>query len=566
VEFIKHKIDDDVLFIYIDLNTEFSKELGEPNKSHLSLNGKVKNYIQKNIPNFKGNLVKIVAGATIISSVSLTNIGEPTKVEASSTYPTYTVTSGDTLSEIAEKFHISQQEIYNANNLTNSKIYIGQSLHIPVNTHIVQSGDALSVIAKSYGVSVNVIKSVNNLSSDTIYIGQSLLIPKQSNVSQKTVTPVTSTYTVTNGDNLSAIAKKYSTSVNAIKDLNNLTSDTIYIGQALSIPTTSQEEVNQQKVNTNTSNKYVVKSGDSLSVIAKQNGISLAELKGINNLESDTIYIGQELLLPDSQETNVSEIDNTERQLPNIYHVKSGDNLINIAKQFGISVSDLKQYNQLSSDKIYVGQNLYLKAQAPQSTPSISYKTHTVQSGDNIWDLSVKYGIPQSELLKANNLTMNSLLSIGQKLTIPVHHIPVQQTVSENHGEYLSWWSEAQYVFTIGKTAKVTDFRTGKSFYVKRTIGANHADSETVSYNDSNIAKGIWGGYTWTERAVIVEVDGRKIAASMSFAPHGVEYINNNGIRGHFDIHFKDSTRHKDGQITPDHQEEIRLAAGVTMQ
>ena len=118
-------------------------------------------------------------------------------------------------------------------------------------------------------------------------------------------------------------------------------------------------------------------------------------------------------------------------------------------------------------------------------------------------------------------------------------------------------------MFPIGKIATVTDIQTGKTFKVKRTIGANHADSETLSTKDTSIAKSIWGGFSWSTRAVIVEVDGRKIAASMSFYPHDVEYIKNNGITGHFDIHFKDSTRHKDGAIDPHHQAKIKSAAGI---
>ncbi|WHZ01062.1 hypothetical protein QNH48_18760 [Neobacillus sp. YX16] len=83
-------------------------------------------------------------------------------------------------------------------------------------------------------------------------------------------------------------------------------------------------------------------------------------------------------------------------------------------------------------------------------------------------------------------------------------------------------------------------------------------DSETVTMNDSNIAKSIWGGFSWTPRAVILESDGRKIAASMSFMPHEREYIANNGITGHFDVYFGDSTRHVDGKADAKHQARLK--------
>lgn len=118
--------------------------------------------------------------------------------------------------------------------------------------------------------------------------------------------------------------------------------------------------------------------------------------------------------------------------------------------------------------------------------------------------------------------------------------------------------------FHYWKKAKVTDLVTGKSFYIQRTIGANHADSETVSASDTNVAKSIWGGFSWNTRAVILEVDGRKLAASMSFMPHEREYIANNGITGHFDVYFANSTRHADGKPDPLHQAQVERAAGLT--
>jgi len=255
------------------------------------------------------------------------------------------------------------------------------------------------------------------------------------------------------------------------------------------------------------------------------------------------------------------------------YTVKSGDTLWKIANAHGLSAGTLQAVNGLSGTTIYPGQQLIIKKDAGTSNPApapapaantVTYQTYTVQPGDTIWDLSIKFGLPQQELLKVNNLTTSSVLSIGQKLTIPVHHIAVKATVSPKHGEYLDWWTEAQYLFPINKVATVTDFKTGRSFKVKRTIGANHADCEPLTASDAAIIKEIWGGsYSWTERAVIVNVDGRKIAASMSSMPHDISYIKDNNFNGHFDIHFKNSTRHNDGKVTEAHQQQIKVAAGL---
>lgn len=352
----------------------------------------------------------------------------------------------------------------------------------------------------------------------------------------------TTNYTVASGDTLWVIANKYGISVNDIKSLNNLTSDTIYLNQVLKIPTKAVSDV-----------IYAVKSGDSLWKIANTYNTTIDNIKKLNNLSSDNIYVGQKLVISKGT-TNTST-----------YTVKSGDTLWEISKRFSMSVNDLKSINNLSSDNIYIGQVLKITGttEAP-SKPTITYITHTVKSGENGWSISLDYGIPMQELLNANGFSSNTVLSIGQNIKIPVHNIPVKPTMGSQYGEYLDWWTEAQYVFPTNKVVKVTDFKTGQSFMIKRTTGANHADCEPLTSSDTAIAKNIWGGYSWTTRPVIIEVDGRKIAASMSFMPHSVQYITNNNFDGHFDIHFLNSTRHKDGQIDNYHQNNIKVSAGIT--
>ncbi|WFD11076.1 muramidase family protein [Tepidibacter hydrothermalis] len=345
-------------------------------------------------------------------------------------------------------------------------------------------------------------------------------------------------YKVQSGDSLWSIANKFNVTISEIKSLNNLTSDTIYIDQNLKIPS---------------NNVYLVKSGDTLYKLAMTYNTTVDKIKKDNNLTTDNIYIGQKLII--NQETK--SVDTTK------YTVKKGDTLWKISQMFNVSVSSLKSINNLSSDTIYEGQTIYLKGNVETKESTITYETHTVKSGETTWSISIDYGIPMQELLDVNGLTQNSQLSIGQELTIPVHNIAVKETMGSQYGEYLDWWTEAQYIIAINDVAKVTDIETGKTFMVKRTIGANHADCEPLTSNDTAIAKQIWGGYSWNTRAILVEVDGRKIAGSMSFMPHSVQYIYDNNFEGHFDIHFLNSTRHKDGLVDENHQEKIRIAAGL---
>ena len=151
---------------------------------------------------------------------------------------TYVVSRGDTLYSIARKFNTSVDEIKTLNNLTSNTLSIGQVLRIPgtnettsTTTYTVTSGDTLYSIARKFNTSVDTIKTLNNLTNNTLSIGQVLRIPGASGT---TPTPTT-TYTVTRGDTLYSIARKFNTSVDTIKRLNNLTSNTLSIGQVLKI-------------------------------------------------------------------------------------------------------------------------------------------------------------------------------------------------------------------------------------------------------------------------------------------------------------------------------------------
>ena len=146
--------------------------------------------------------------------------------------------SGDTLYAIARRYNTTVDEIKKLNNLSSNTLSIGQTLKIPVEdeanyiSYIVERNDTLYAIAKKYNTTVNAIKELNNLVSDTLTIGQVLKIPTSNE-------PNYIYYTVLKNDTLYAIARKYNTTVDEIKKLNNLTSNTLSIGQILKIPLNS---------------------------------------------------------------------------------------------------------------------------------------------------------------------------------------------------------------------------------------------------------------------------------------------------------------------------------------
>lgn len=251
---------------------------------------------------------------------------------------TYVVKKGDSLWSIAKNLNVSVEELKAANNLTGNLINVGQVLNIPktnepetgeYTVYRVKSGDTLYSIARNNDVSVNQLIEYNNLATTKLTIGQQLLIPIMSNNENY------QTYTVKSGDNLYNIAMKYNTTVDAIKNLNNLTSNILTINQKLLIPETTQSN-----------NEYVVKSGDSLYSIANKYNTTVSELKSINNLTSNLLSIGQVLKIPNNQ--------------TNTYTVKSGDTLYSIANKYNTSVNEIKTKNNLTSNTLTIGQQLII--------------------------------------------------------------------------------------------------------------------------------------------------------------------------------------------------------------
>lgn len=223
------------------------------------------------------------------------------------------------------------------------------------------------------------------------------------------------------------------------------------------------------------------------------------------------------------------------------------------------------------------------------SAPSVTYKNYTIRSGDTIWSIAYNHGLRDIEVLTANNFTPNTPIFAGQVIRIPVFHIPVKPTPGPQFGELLDWWTEAQYVIKFNVPFTIIDFETGTRFQAIRTFGANHADCEPSSARDTAIMLNLWDQHHtsyWTERAVIIEIEGRRLAASMSAMLHAgldahpaginvhnrsgsygfginLDAVKGNNADGHFDIHFTNSTRHRDGTISLRHQTNIRRAAGL---
>ncbi|UUX33598.1 LysM peptidoglycan-binding domain-containing protein [Fundicoccus culcitae] len=285
-------------------------------------------------------------------------------------------------------------------------------------------------------------------------------------VSMQTLTTKNSAqiHTVKSGEYLYLIGQRYGVEVQQIKDWNQLTSNYIYSGDRLYV---SQPDSHpSQPPIAIEPQYYVVKTGDTLWRIASQNAITVSQVKSWNQLKTDVIFAGDRFVVSNPWENptepevpaepaepelpEVPEVPEPPQepekpeepeqptepeapkeetpQPPTYYTVKSGDYLWKIATQYGITVDQLKSWNNLTSNYIYSGDRLVVtnpvivqppkEKEPPTPTPpQPQAKYHTVKSGEYLWLIASQNNISVAQLKSWNNLTSNYIYS-GDRLVV----------------------------------------------------------------------------------------------------------------------------------------------------
>ncbi|WP_310558567.1 LysM peptidoglycan-binding domain-containing protein [Flavobacterium sp.] len=306
-------------------------------------------------------------------------------------------------------------------------------------------------------------------------VQQAIVLNDTLNYSTQRVTlPKTKYYTVKKGDNLSEIADKYSVTVADIKKWNRLKGSTVARGKSLKIMTNesvaqtvkkeskttivpveiksnnqhiaaSENKINKDDkatksgitdtLSTSGVSLYVVQKGDNLTSIAKKNNVSVAEIKEWNHLSNAPIQLGMSLQVAKIEANEVEVIASTTKTENVEYIVKKGDNLGNIAKKFGSSIDDLKQWNNLQDNNIAIGNSLIVaksevaienntvantfdKKESLALASKNKNNDYLVKKGDSLYSISKKYpGVSISDIKKWNNINGEELKP-GMKLKI----------------------------------------------------------------------------------------------------------------------------------------------------
>jgi hypothetical protein len=185
-------------------------------------------------------------------------------------------------------------------------------------------------------------------------------------------------------------------------------------------------------------------------------------------------------------------------------------------------------------------------------------QTYVIQPGDSLSGIAGKYGINVNDLMKANGLT-SWVVNAGVVLIIPV------ASVSNRHPEMADWWTVVDKAFPRKANGTLTDINTGITLNIHRYGGSNHIDAEPITAADTAKLKAIYGGqWSWSRRAVMVNINGRVFAGSMNGMPHGGQDYFNNNFDGQFCIHFLNSRTHGTNRVDAAHQAAVHKAANYT--
>ncbi len=250
--------------------------------------------------------------------------------------------------------------------------------------------------------------------------------------------------------------------------------------------------------NAATGGVHIVKPGETLSSIAAHYGVSLSRLVAANHLANPNfIWVGQRLLIPGSSSGGSTS--------GSVYVVRPGDTLTIIALRYRVSMLSLAAANGISNPNlIYVGQRLKIPGKNASPTPSnpgsgSTSRTYVVRPGDTLASIAYRYGSTVARIASANGIRNPSLIYVGQVLVIPGSQTQVPPSPSGGGKKIVvSISQQRMYVYQNGKLLHTWVVSTGRYGYPTRT-GVFHVQSKVLNAYGSRwrIWMPYWLGIYW---------------------------------------------------------------------
>ncbi|MCO8090136.1 LysM peptidoglycan-binding domain-containing protein [Acinetobacter pseudolwoffii] len=390
---------------------------------------------------FVGQKLSLKETAASKAKVEDAKKAEAAKVQTKS----YTVKRGEYLKLIADRYGLSNAELasFTSGLTAGSSLMVGQKINVPLQevealtastqkteqtfenvkvdqtateNYQVKRGETLYSIASQSKLSVSELAALNGFAANSgLRIGQTIKIPAGSQVPE--------TYTVQSGDTLTGIAAKYNLSMDQVASLNAISRNAgLRVGQRLKLTGEAAEPVRESVAETVSkhmkSDSHVVKSGETLSSIARQYHLQVKYLADLNGLNANgNVRIGQRLKIVGDVPTDKKAEDVKVAATPvasratESYTVKSGESLNAIASRLGITVTELAELNNLSPR---AGLRVSQTIQIPKLVTD--YK---VKRGDTLIGLASRYGMNSNQLAEMNDLKPNTQLRIGDVIKVP---------------------------------------------------------------------------------------------------------------------------------------------------